>query len=83
MHSTVLAPTYRRYGFVDSVYDNIQIFRYNFLPPEYIHRAMQNLYNNANVDYNSNKKGAFGAIDPTLSKSLIHAIMRDKILALN
>uniref|UniRef100_A0A915HWJ2 Uncharacterized protein n=1 Tax=Romanomermis culicivorax TaxID=13658 RepID=A0A915HWJ2_ROMCU len=69
----------------DTVYIlyNIQIFPHYFLLPEFIHRAMQNLYDNTSVDYDRNEKGAFGVIDPTLSKSLIHAIMRDKILALN
>uniref|UniRef100_A0A915LCJ6 Uncharacterized protein n=1 Tax=Romanomermis culicivorax TaxID=13658 RepID=A0A915LCJ6_ROMCU len=53
------------------------------MPPEYIHIAMQNLYDNTKIDRQGDEKGAFGMIDPTLSKSMLHAIMRDKILALN
>uniref|UniRef100_A0A915KXS9 Uncharacterized protein n=1 Tax=Romanomermis culicivorax TaxID=13658 RepID=A0A915KXS9_ROMCU len=69
-HSTVLAPTYGRYSFVNSVYDNIQIFPHDFLLPEFIHIAMQNLYDNGNVDCEGDERGTFGIINPTLSKSI-------------
>uniref|UniRef100_A0A915HG36 Uncharacterized protein n=1 Tax=Romanomermis culicivorax TaxID=13658 RepID=A0A915HG36_ROMCU len=74
---------YGHYSFVDSVYNNIQIFLHDFLPPEYIHTATQNLYDNANVDCEGDEKGTFGVKDPMLSKSMLHAIMRDEILVLN
>uniref|UniRef100_A0A915K0E5 Uncharacterized protein n=1 Tax=Romanomermis culicivorax TaxID=13658 RepID=A0A915K0E5_ROMCU len=74
---------YGHYGFVNSVYHNIQIFPHDFLPPEFIHIATQNLYDNANVDHDGDEKGAFCIIDLTLSKGMLHAIMRDEILALN
>uniref|UniRef100_A0A915L0I5 Uncharacterized protein n=1 Tax=Romanomermis culicivorax TaxID=13658 RepID=A0A915L0I5_ROMCU len=74
---------YGGYSFVNSVYDNIQIFPHDFLLPEYIHIATQNLYDNAKVDGEGDKKDAFGVIDLTLSKSMLHMIMRDEILALN
>uniref|UniRef100_A0A915HVS7 Uncharacterized protein n=1 Tax=Romanomermis culicivorax TaxID=13658 RepID=A0A915HVS7_ROMCU len=61
----------------------MQIFPHDFLPPEYIHILTQNLHDNANVDREGDEKGAFGVVDPTLSKSMLHATMRDEILALN
>uniref|UniRef100_A0A915KB48 Uncharacterized protein n=1 Tax=Romanomermis culicivorax TaxID=13658 RepID=A0A915KB48_ROMCU len=45
--------------------------------------STQNLYDNANVDCDGDEKGPFSVIDPTLLKSMLHAIMRDEILVLN
>uniref|UniRef100_A0A915KW96 Uncharacterized protein n=1 Tax=Romanomermis culicivorax TaxID=13658 RepID=A0A915KW96_ROMCU len=36
-----------------------------------------------NIDRDADKKRAFSIIDPTLSKSMLHTIMHDKILVLN
>uniref|UniRef100_A0A915KQ73 Uncharacterized protein n=1 Tax=Romanomermis culicivorax TaxID=13658 RepID=A0A915KQ73_ROMCU len=74
---------YSRYRFVNSIYDSIQIFPHDFLPPEYIHTAAQNFNDNISIEFQGYEKGVFGIINPTLSKSLLHVIMRDQILALN
>uniref|UniRef100_A0A915I0F8 Uncharacterized protein n=1 Tax=Romanomermis culicivorax TaxID=13658 RepID=A0A915I0F8_ROMCU len=74
---------YSGYRFVNSIYDNIQIFPHDFLPPEYIHTAAQNFNDNISIEFEGDEEGVFGIINLTLSKSLLHVIMRDQILALN
>uniref|UniRef100_A0A915IH39 Uncharacterized protein n=1 Tax=Romanomermis culicivorax TaxID=13658 RepID=A0A915IH39_ROMCU len=61
----------------------MQISPHDFLPPKYIHIVMQNLYDNVNIDSEGDEKGAFRVVDPTLSRSMLHAIMLEEILALN